>query len=110
MINFFTFLLLILSPWISNADDISNINSLVSKQNSILTAEQAFNPNIYISPTKTAVTINFKIQPGYYLYQSKFKYSTKNNESFQVIIPEVLKRKMNFSANKLFTINPFLFR
>ena len=106
MINFFTFLLLILSPWISNADDISNINSLVSKQNSILTAEQAFNPNIYISPTKTAVTINFKIQPGYYLYQSKFKYSTKNNESFQVIIPEGFEKEDEFFGKQIIYNQP----
>ena len=106
MINFFTFLLLILSPWISNADDISNINSLVSKQNSILTAEQAFNPNIYISPTKTAVTINFKIQPGYYLYQSKFKYSTKNNESFQVIIPEGFEKEDEFLGKQIIYNQP----
>lgn len=106
MINFFTFLLLILSPWIINADDISNINSLVSKQNSILTAEQAFNPNIYISPTKTAVTINFKIQPGYYLYQSKFKYSTKNNESFQVIIPEGFEKEDEFFGKQIIYNQP----
>ena len=106
MINFFTFLLLILSPWISNADDISNINSLVSKQNSILTAEQAFNPNIYISHTKTAVTINFKIQPGYYLYQSKFKYSTKNNESFQVIIPEGFEKEDEFFGKQIIYNQP----
>ena len=106
MINFFTFLLLILSPWISNADDISNINSLVSKQNSILTAEQAFNPNIYISPTKTAVTINFNIQPGYYLYQSKFKYSTKNNESFQVIIPEGFEKEDEFFGKQIIYNQP----
>ena len=106
MINFFTFLLLILSPWVSNADDISDINALVNKQNSILTVEQAFNPNIYISPTKTAITINFNIQSGYYLYQSKFKYSTKNNESFQVIIPDGVEKVDEFFGKQIIYNQP----
>ncbi len=106
MINFFTFLLLILSPWVSNADDISDINALVNKQNSILTVEQAFNPNIYISPTKTAITINFNIQSGYYLYQSKFKYSTKNNESFQVIIPDGVEKEDEFFGKQIIYNQP----
>ena len=106
MINFFTFLLLILSPWVSNADDISDINALVNKQNSIITVEQAFNPNIYISPTKTAITINFNIQSGYYLYQSKFKYSTKNNESFQVIIPEGVEKEDEFFGKQIIYNQP----
>ena len=106
MINFFTFLLLILSPWVSNADDISDINALVNKQNSILTVEQAFNPNIYISPTKTAITITFNIQSGYYLYQSKFKYSTKNNESFQVIIPDGVEKEDEFFGKQIIYNQP----
>ena len=106
MINFFTFLLLILSPWVGNADDISDINALVNKQNSILTVEQAFNPNIYISPTKTAITINFNIQSGYYLYQSKFKYSTKNNESFQVIIPDGVEKEDEFFGKQIIYNQP----
>ncbi len=106
MINFFRFLLLILSPWVSNADDISDINALVNKQNSILSAEQAFNPSIFIAPTKTAITINFNIQPGYYLYQSKFKYSTKNNESFQVIIPEGVEKEDEFFGKQIIYNQP----
>jgi len=106
MINFFTFLLLILSPWVGNADDISDINALVNKQNSILTVQQAFNPDIFIAPTKTAITINFNIQPGYYLYQSKFKYSTKNNESFQVIIPEGVEKEDEFFGKQIIYNQP----
>lgn len=97
----FTYLVFILAPWIANADIDNNFNLLKKNSQSILSAEEAFQPSASISPSKSMILINFNIKPGYYLYQSKLSFKTSSGEESRVMLPEGIEKEDEFFGKQI---------
>lgn len=102
----FTYLVFILAPWIANADIDNNFNLLKKNSQSILSAEEAFQPSASISPSKSMILINFNIKPGYYLYQSKLSFETSSGEESRVMLPEGIEKEDEFFGKQIIYNTP----
>lgn len=110
MTRYLTLIFLILAPIFLYADDFSNLKSLTKKTNKILTVEEAFPYNISISPTNASISVEFDIQPGHYLYQSKFNYSSSSGNEFQFNFPEGKEKEDEFFGKQIIYDHPLVFQ
>ena len=61
-----------------------------------LEVEKAFPHTLNINSSFNSINLNFNIQPDYYLYQSKFKFSNSRDLDQQVIFPKAHEKEDEF--------------
>ena len=61
-----------------------------------LELEKAFPHTLNINSSFNSINLNFNIQPDYYLYQSKFKFSNSRDLDQQVIFPKAHEKEDEF--------------
>lgn len=110
MTRYLTLFIFILAPWLLYADEFNDLKSLTKNANKILTVEEAFPYEISISPTNSSISVQFNTQPGHYLYQSKFKFSSSSNVDFQFNFPEGKEKEDEFFGKQIIYDQPLVFQ
>ncbi len=110
MTRYLTLFFFILAPWLLYADEFNDLKSLTKNSNKILTVEEAFPYEISISPTNSSISVKFNTQPGHYLYQSKFKFSSSSNVHFQFNFPEGKEKEDEFFGKQIIYDQPLVFQ